>query len=1066
MKLATLALLGSATLAAAQLPAHPTPDIARNTDGTFTLDWTGQPGITYFIQYSLDLQTWSYMPAIESGNGSAIGYGFDSNSDRMFLRLHYTDQPTSNPNSDDFDGDGISNWDEVRTGGTGTSPLKWDTDGDGQSDYFSDSDANGTADGWEIKHFGAVGVVDPLADDDQDGLNNADESHLDTDPDAHADENDEDGDGLEDAVDAVPDDPLINWPTTPKTGYVYLELDEIPGMEDVTAIALSEAGHVLVKAWPAGMPRNGPNQQFFVWQPVTSAWSGALSKSYNGDEAGWISASDVDADGRIIGTASVVTDIQNVYGEPAVAHYHAAIQWTGAAADPYPAAGDRFGTSPNGFSIQTYARPPIFAPDGEMLSMDRGAYVSYSNGVLIEHQPSVMKMGGNELDHYLVEESEPPESYGITNHFGKPGSGNLVTMTRVEGYFDIEGGDPDYKETGIYLFQNGNRETVDSVEWVRANAVAAMPDQDGVEGNGRLAVTGTYTWIKKDGTWQRTKRRISGERITSSGIILTDRSDNSRDLWMNGKHYLLEEFCPSITEKNYQSLYIKELSDSGIMLIQAVAENGDQKVGVALPISFKEFAPNTGFDNYERFLKEQRLERPWLAVPETNQVIMHRNPGGMKVAMNTKFDPGKNSTVDPVESAQSPETLTVTGNGPWAQGENSYEGTLQVQQVDALNLVVYKRRELTLAVHAVTLINDDVDSGIKMGEGKPNTICISRGQGQGILWTTQTGGDDTTDGVAVYTGPNGICETSKTDNRDEQVIPEGKGEPFAVIVQPGQNGILNTAVNDSGKINEVNGVVVDDDTVAGETITTGADGIRETSLVKAAQAPVNVPTKAQLQETLDRIFGKQANIYFDVKYVNHVDVAYDVGDEGGNNPEFAAMANPNGRLDFFTNDTLSPEELLLRSAAHDSNVDFNLYYIGSGLSKFTIIGDIKFPKPEWLLGFARTSHKTPYVCAFDQLAVPITNQTPTNALAGSAAHELAHNHLFRERTGLRHPRVQAKVNGVTKYVPDKPENSFTLNKEADDRLRLMWPDYTDGGVFPEMLLKDECDRLHGITEWN
>lgn len=158
-------LLGAAlfaTTATAQLSPHAPPVVTRTSNGC-NLDWTGQSGVTYFIQYSLDLQTWSYMPVIESGAGSSIGYGFQCDTDDMFIRLHYTDAPTSNPNSDDFDGDGISNWDEVRSGGTGTSPLKADTNGDGIRDdglvYAAQNDPDGAGLSASVKN-GIVGRWD------------------------------------------------------------------------------------------------------------------------------------------------------------------------------------------------------------------------------------------------------------------------------------------------------------------------------------------------------------------------------------------------------------------------------------------------------------------------------------------------------------------------------------------------------------------------------------------------------------------------------------------------------------------------------------------------------------------------------------------------------------------------------------------------------------------------------------------------------------------------------------------------------------------------------------------
>lgn len=359
-----------------------------------------------------------------------------------------------------------------------------------------------------------------------------------------------------------------------------------------------------------------------------------------------------------------------------------------------------------------------------------------------------------------------------------------------------------------------------------------------------------------------------------------------------------------------------------------------------------------------------------------------------------------------------------------------------------------------------------------MGEGKPNTICISKGNGQSLLWTSQTGGDDQLTFNGITTGANGICETTKTDARDLQVIPMGKGEPFAVIVTPGADGLLNTAVNGSGVKNvakDENGniiEVIDDDTVVGETITTGADGIRETPHVVPAQAPLNVPTKAQLQEKMDRIFGKQANIYFDVKFVNHVDVSYDVGDQNNELPGADYLKHPNGKFDhFISGEDLSPEEKIIEATAHDATADFNLYYFGSrilGTIKLELSDGSTFYKGLEHVGFARTDTKTPFVQAYDPNEIDPQKQFSAPVLAAIGAHELAHNDFFKRDTGLDHPRQDEIVNGQVTYVIEDAVNGFTLKKEADDKKRLMWARVQEGVEFPEMLLKDECDRLHGL----
>ena len=104
-------------------------------DYEVTLDWQGQNGLTYFIQTSSDLVNWNYLPAIESGEGNPLSYGLSSTADELFMRLRYTNADDGgDPYSADFDGDTLSNWEEIRLGGMGTDPLEEDTNGDGMRD--------------------------------------------------------------------------------------------------------------------------------------------------------------------------------------------------------------------------------------------------------------------------------------------------------------------------------------------------------------------------------------------------------------------------------------------------------------------------------------------------------------------------------------------------------------------------------------------------------------------------------------------------------------------------------------------------------------------------------------------------------------------------------------------------------------------------------------------------------------------------------------------------------------------------------------------------------------------
>ncbi len=126
-------------------------------------DWTGTEGWTYFIQWSDDLVHWHYLPVIDSG---VVHDPIDSTTDasKHFLRSRFTNIPTSNPNLADFDGDGISNIDELTVYYTdpfdptnGNPLLAIDSDGDGLSDaaealfgtspLLADSDGDGYPDG-------------------------------------------------------------------------------------------------------------------------------------------------------------------------------------------------------------------------------------------------------------------------------------------------------------------------------------------------------------------------------------------------------------------------------------------------------------------------------------------------------------------------------------------------------------------------------------------------------------------------------------------------------------------------------------------------------------------------------------------------------------------------------------------------------------------------------------------------------------------------------------------------------------------------------------------------------
>lgn len=147
----------------------------------------------------------------------------DGLSDYDEIKVHFTD-----PRLVDTDGDGLSDYDEIHV--HGTSPRSQDTDGDGLNDYYEitqfstssavtyvnnfldrdgylrpdgwDTDDDGMPDGWEIRHgLDPLDPADALLDPDGDGIINLLEYQFGKDPQYPDDIDsvtDTDGDGLTD----------------------------------------------------------------------------------------------------------------------------------------------------------------------------------------------------------------------------------------------------------------------------------------------------------------------------------------------------------------------------------------------------------------------------------------------------------------------------------------------------------------------------------------------------------------------------------------------------------------------------------------------------------------------------------------------------------------------------------------------------------------------------------------------------------------------------------------------------------------------------------------------------
>jgi hypothetical protein len=92
------------------------------------LSWQSDPGVTYTLQTSPDLQNWDPLPYVVTGDGSVVDYYLEQASEVRFARLRHSPDGDTNEN-------GLpDHWEWVTFGYLDVDPLA-DPDGDGLSNY-------------------------------------------------------------------------------------------------------------------------------------------------------------------------------------------------------------------------------------------------------------------------------------------------------------------------------------------------------------------------------------------------------------------------------------------------------------------------------------------------------------------------------------------------------------------------------------------------------------------------------------------------------------------------------------------------------------------------------------------------------------------------------------------------------------------------------------------------------------------------------------------------------------------------------------------------------------------
>ena len=199
MKHLLLSLFLLTTLSFEKAKAQVEPSLVRTDEGCL-LEFFGEFGSAYFYQWSTDLTNWTYLPRADPGD-EPISLGFECNQPEFFLRLVTEDFLGSDPETFDFDGDGLPSLQELLASPQ-TDPFNADTDGDQLSDGFEFFNGLNGASSDQNNN----GIPDSLDDFDGDGANNSDEQNNGGNPNDAIDG----GEGVLSAVSAEEDEEQVN----------------------------------------------------------------------------------------------------------------------------------------------------------------------------------------------------------------------------------------------------------------------------------------------------------------------------------------------------------------------------------------------------------------------------------------------------------------------------------------------------------------------------------------------------------------------------------------------------------------------------------------------------------------------------------------------------------------------------------------------------------------------------------------------------------------------------------------------------------------------------------------
>lgn len=141
----TLCQLAPPSLAQTSSDLNAGLQVTQTAADLYTMSWWGVSGTAYFIQTSLDLITWHYIPLVEGGADAVNEWAFQSDAERMFIRLRYV--PNYDPaqaSTTDSDGDGVPDLDELDAG---TDPFDADSLPPARLEFVSGADQHAVVGG-------------------------------------------------------------------------------------------------------------------------------------------------------------------------------------------------------------------------------------------------------------------------------------------------------------------------------------------------------------------------------------------------------------------------------------------------------------------------------------------------------------------------------------------------------------------------------------------------------------------------------------------------------------------------------------------------------------------------------------------------------------------------------------------------------------------------------------------------------------------------------------------------------------------------------------------------------